>query len=46
MFDLALDPATRCWVLGVEGDWVAAPASGEQVREYQVELMRRHGADG
>jgi len=46
MFDLALDPATRCWVLGVEGDWVAAPASGEQVREYQVELMRRHSADG
>ncbi len=46
MFDLALDPATRCWVLSVEGDWVAAPASGEQVREYQVELMRRHGADG
>ena len=46
MFDSALDPATRCWVMGPEGDWVAAPASGEQVREYQVELMRRHGANG
>jgi len=46
MFDLALDPATRCWVMEPDGEWVAAPASGEQVREYQVELMRRHGADG
>jgi len=46
MFDLALDPATRCWVMEPHGEWVAAPASGEQVREYQVELMRRHGADG
>ncbi len=46
MFDSALNPATRCWVMGPEGDWVASPASGEQVREYQVELMRRHGANG
>jgi len=46
MLDSALDPATRCWVMGPEGDWVAAPASGAQVREYQMELLRRHGADG
>jgi polyphosphate kinase len=46
VIDSALDPATRCWVLEPGGDWVAAPASGEQVREHQVELMRRHGANG
>ncbi len=40
VFDSALDPTTRCWVLQSDGGWVASPARGEQVREHQEELMR------
>ena len=39
IFDSALDPTTRCWVLQADGAWVASPAGGETVRDHQVELM-------
>lgn len=41
IFDSALDPTTRCWVLQSDGSWLAAPARGEKVREHQEEMMRR-----
>ncbi|GAB2923066.1 RNA degradosome polyphosphate kinase [Rhodococcus aerolatus] len=44
MMSSALDPATRCWVMEPDGSWTASPASGERVREHQVELLHRHGA--
>lgn len=37
-----MDPATRCWVLGSDGEWRARPADGTTVRDHQVQLMRRH----
>ncbi|MFD4366494.1 RNA degradosome polyphosphate kinase [Rhodococcus sp. NPDC058521] len=40
IFESALDPTTRCWVLQPDGGWVAAPARGEEVREHQEALMR------
>ncbi|WP_371828814.1 RNA degradosome polyphosphate kinase [Rhodococcoides kyotonense] len=40
IFESALDPTTRCWVLQPDGSWAASPAQGETVREHQVELMR------
>ncbi|WP_149360016.1 RNA degradosome polyphosphate kinase [Lolliginicoccus suaedae] len=46
LFESALDPTTRCWVLGADGNWVAAPADGEQVRDHQEEMIRRHLAQG
>ncbi|MFT4127015.1 MAG: RNA degradosome polyphosphate kinase [Gordonia sp. (in: high G+C Gram-positive bacteria)] len=42
MFSSALDPRTRCWVLHSDGSWIAAPAAGEEVRDHQREMMRRH----
>ncbi|MDG3014046.1 RNA degradosome polyphosphate kinase [Speluncibacter jeojiensis] len=44
IFDSALDPTTRCWVLDGEGRWVAAPAAGEEVRDHQVAMMLQHRA--
>ncbi|GAB3128430.1 RNA degradosome polyphosphate kinase [Tsukamurella serpentis] len=44
MFESALDPATRCWVLDADGNWNASPAPGENVRDHQRELMRSHRA--
>lgn len=41
IFDSALDPRTRCWVLQGDGSWVASPARGEDVRDHQEELMRQ-----
>jgi len=41
IFESALDPTTRCWVLQSDGSWQAAPARGEKVREHQEEMMRR-----
>ncbi|CAM3114557.1 RNA degradosome polyphosphate kinase [Prescottella defluvii] len=41
IFESALDPTTRCWVLQSDGSWLAAPARGEKVREHQEEMMRR-----
>ncbi len=44
VLDSAMHPATRCWVLGSDGTWTASPADGSQVRDHQVELVRRHRA--
>ena len=46
MFDSALDPTTRCWILGSNGRWTAAPADGEKVRDHQVSLMRQRRYTG
>nr|WP_231496356.1 RNA degradosome polyphosphate kinase [Rhodococcus sp. UNC363MFTsu5.1] len=46
IFDSALDPTTRCWVLQSDGHWAASPARGERVREHQQELMRGRRAIG
>nr|WP_221312922.1 RNA degradosome polyphosphate kinase [Actinoalloteichus hymeniacidonis] len=45
MFDSALNPATRCWVLGRDGAWSPSPKSGDEVRDHQAELLRTHGAN-
>jgi polyphosphate kinase len=42
IFESALDPATRCWELGTEGQWTASPQAGHTVRDHQVSLMERH----
>ena len=42
MFDSALDPATRCWLLEQNGDWSAFPADGSSVRDHQAQLLARH----
>src|SRR5215213_2263293 len=42
VFDSALDPATRCWELDMDGKWTASPQAGETVRDHQVWLMERH----
>ena len=41
IFDSALDPRTRCWVLQSDGSWRASPAAGEEVRDHQRQMMRR-----
>lgn len=43
VFDSALYPTTRCWVLRPNGSWQAAPKPAEQVqvRDHQDYLMRR-----
>ncbi|MFC4602302.1 RNA degradosome polyphosphate kinase [Rhodococcus kronopolitis] len=46
IFDSALDPTTRCWVLESDGHWAASPARGEKVREHQQELMRSRRGRG
>ncbi len=42
VFDSALHPSTRCWELGSDGSWTAAPKGGHQVRDHQVWLMEQH----
>jgi polyphosphate kinase len=42
VFESAMDPATRCWELGVDGHWTASPQEGHTVRDHQVSLMARH----
>ncbi|MDN5759336.1 MAG: RNA degradosome polyphosphate kinase, partial [Tomitella sp.] len=42
VFDLALHPETRCWVLGPDGTWEAAPSGGVRVRDYQETLLQAH----
>ncbi|YCU60745.1 RNA degradosome polyphosphate kinase [Mycobacteroides abscessus] len=42
MFTSALDSHTRCWELQPDGQWLASPADGEEVRDHQVEMMKRH----
>jgi polyphosphate kinase len=46
MLDSALDPATRCWVLGADGEWNPAPTDVEKVRDHQREMILAHGAQG
>jgi polyphosphate kinase len=50
VFDSALDPATRCWVLQPDGSWAAQPSPdadsrGVQVRDHQEVLMRLRRPD-
>jgi polyphosphate kinase len=42
IFDGAMDPATRCWVLGADGEWSARPEAVSTVRDHQIQLMRKH----
>ncbi|MGY4710081.1 RNA degradosome polyphosphate kinase [Mycolicibacterium sp. CBM1] len=42
VFESAMDPSTRCWELGSDGHWTAAPQDGRQVRDHQVWLMELH----
>jgi polyphosphate kinase len=44
--DSALDPVTRCWVLGPDGRWVPSPAHGEEVRDHQEAMMRKRMGTG
>jgi polyphosphate kinase len=46
LIDSALHPETRCWVLTSAGEWSPSPAEGSKVRDHQVELLTRQGADG
>ncbi|SDN99618.1 RNA degradosome polyphosphate kinase [Lentzea jiangxiensis] len=46
MFESALDPHTRCWVLRADGEWEASPSDGSSVRDHQMELLHKHGALG
>ncbi len=41
IFESALDPSTRCWKLGSDGQWTAAPQAGQTVRDHQTSLMER-----
>jgi polyphosphate kinase len=42
IFESAMDPSTRCWELGSDGKWTAAPQDGRQVRDHQVWFMDLH----
>jgi len=45
IFESAMDPSTRCWELGPDGHWTAAPQDGRQVRDHQewfMDLHRQH----
>jgi polyphosphate kinase len=42
LFESALDPSTRCWELGPDGQWTASPQEGHTVRDHQESLMERH----
>lgn len=42
LFESALDPSTRCWELGPDGQWTASPQDGQSVRDHQVSLMELH----
>ena len=42
VFDSAMNPATRCWELGADGNWTASPQEGQTVRDHQEWLMERH----
>ncbi|MQY29677.1 RNA degradosome polyphosphate kinase [Nocardia aurantia] len=48
MFDSALYPSTRCWVLQADGSWQASPLPEDgidQVRDHQEFLMRLRRPD-
>jgi polyphosphate kinase len=42
LFESALDPSTRCWELGPDGQWTASPQAGHSARDHQVSLMEQH----
>jgi polyphosphate kinase len=42
ILESALDPATRCWELGPDGQWTAMPRAGHTVRDHQVSMMEQH----
>jgi polyphosphate kinase len=42
LFESALDPSTRCWELGSDGQWTASPQAGHSVRDHQESLMELH----
>jgi polyphosphate kinase len=42
LLESALDPSTRCWELGPDGQWTASPPEGHSVRDHQVSLMEQH----
>ncbi|MGA8252256.1 MAG: RNA degradosome polyphosphate kinase [Mycobacterium sp.] len=42
LFESALDPSTRCWELGPDGQWTASPQAGHSARDHQVCLMEQH----
>jgi polyphosphate kinase len=42
LFESALDPSTRCWELGPDGQWTASPQAGQSARDHQVSLMELH----
>lgn len=42
VFGSAMHPATRCWELGSDGNWTAAPHDGREVRDHQGWLMEKH----
>jgi polyphosphate kinase len=47
VLDSALDPSTRCWVLGPDGTWSASPAPDakvDTVRDHQAEALTRLGS--
>ena len=46
MIDSALDPSTRCWVLGPTGEWEPSPEDGSTVRDHQVQMLATHRALG
>jgi polyphosphate kinase len=46
MFDSALDPETRCWVLEQTGNWAASPAGDGSVRDHQAQMLLAHRAVG
>lgn len=47
LFDLALSPDTRCWILAPDGGWDAAPSDSTRVRDYQDALLQaRSGQAG
>jgi polyphosphate kinase len=46
MFDSAMDPATRCWVLHPDGEWKPSPTEIEKVRDHQREMIHLHGSQG
>ena len=50
VFDSALHPATRCWLLGPDGRWRPSPSPDElpepTVRDHQLYLWRLHREGG
>ncbi|MFL6141408.1 MAG: RNA degradosome polyphosphate kinase [Labedaea sp.] len=46
MLDSTLDPATRCWVLGPDGEWQPSPEDGSSVRDHQARMLATHRAAG